>query len=122
MKVENYLDVTFNLNDGSYRSYRKPNDKTHYIHIQSDHSPSITKELPRSIGKRLSQLSSKDIFYESTPYYEQRLASCGYNKKLTYQQQGENIENNKNIGKNRKRNIIWFNPPYSKSLKTNILF
>ena len=80
-----------------------------------------SKQLPRSIEKRLSQLSSfKDIFYETTPYYGQRLASCGYNEKLTYQQKGENNENNKNIGKNRKRNIIWFNPPYSKSLKTNI--
>ena len=42
LKVVNYLDVTFNLNDGSYRPYRKPNDETHYIHIQSDHPPSIT--------------------------------------------------------------------------------
>ena len=51
-KVVNYLDVTFNLIDGSYRPYRKPNDETHYIHIQSDHPPSITKQLPRSIEKR----------------------------------------------------------------------
>ena len=120
MKTVNYLHVTFNLNDGSYRPYRKPNDERHYIHIQSDHPSSITKQLPPSIKKRLPQLlSSKDIFYETAPYYEQRLASCGYNEKLTYQQQGENIENIKNR-KNRKRNIIWFNPPYSKSLKTNI--
>ena len=77
LKVVNYLDVTFNLNDGSYRPYRKPNDETHYIHIQSDHPPSITKQLPRSIEKRLSQLSSsKDIFYKTAPYYEQRLVSC----------------------------------------------
>ena len=121
LKVVNYLDVTFNLTDGSYRPYRKPNDETYYMHIQSDYPPSITKQLPRSIEKCLSQLSSsKDIFYETTPYYEQRLASCGYNEKLTYQKKGENNENNKNIEKNRKRNIIWFNPPYSKSLKTNI--
>ena len=112
LKVVNYLDVTFNLNDSSYRPYRKRNDETHYIHIQSDHPPSITKQLSRSIEKHLSQLSSsKDVFYETTPYYEQRLASCGYNEKLTYQQKGENNENNKNIGKNRKRNIMWFNPP-----------
>ena len=87
LKVVNYLDVTFNLNDGSYQPYRKPNDETHYIHIQSAHPPSITKQLPRSIEKRLSS---------------------------------SNIENIKNIRKNRKRNIVWFNPPYSKSLKTNI--
>ena len=57
LKVVNYLDVTFNLNDGSYRPYRKPNDKTHYIHIQLDYPPSITKQLPRPIEKRISQLS-----------------------------------------------------------------
>ena len=43
LKVVNYLDVTFNLNDASYRPYRKPNDEKHYIHIQSDHPPSIIK-------------------------------------------------------------------------------
>ena len=57
LKVVNYLDVTFNLNDGSYRPYRKPNDKTNYIHIQLDYPPSITKQLPRPIEKRISQLS-----------------------------------------------------------------
>ena len=88
LKVVNYLDATFNLSDGSYRPYRKPNDETHCIHIPSNHPSSITKQLPRSIEKRLSQLSSsKNIFYETTPYYEQRLASRGYNKKLAYQQQ-----------------------------------
>ena len=94
---------------------------TKHIHIESDHPPSITRELPRSIEKHLSQLSSsKDIFYETAPYYEQRLVNCGYNEKLTCQQQGQKIENIKHITKNRKRNIFWFKPPYSKSLKTNI--
>ena len=71
LKVVNYLDVTFNIKDGFYRPYRKPNDETHYIHIQSDHPPSITKQLPRSIAnlsKSLSKLSlSKELFYETTP-------------------------------------------------------
>ena len=41
----------------------------------------------------------------------------GYNEKLTYQQQGQN---NEKTGKNQKKNniILWFNPPYSKLLKT----
>ena len=109
LKVINYLDVTFNLNDGSYRPYENPNGETHYIDIQSDQPPSITKQLSRSIEKHLSQLSSSNnIFYKTAPYYEQRLTSCGYNEKLTYQQQGEK---NKNIRKNQKCNIIWFNSP-----------
>ena len=100
LNVINYLDVTFNLNDDSYRPYPKPNDNTWRIHVQSYHPPCITKQLPWSIEKCLSQSSSsKDIFDKTTPYYEQRLASFGYNEKLTYQQQVENIENNKTIGK-----------------------
>ena len=39
MKIVNYLDVTLNLNDGSYSPYKKPNDETKYVHINSDHPP-----------------------------------------------------------------------------------
>ena len=31
-KIVNYLDVTLNLNDGTFRPYHKPNDQTQYIH------------------------------------------------------------------------------------------
>ena len=66
LKITNYLDITLNLNDGSYRPYRKPNEETNYIHINSDPPPSIIKEIPRSMEKKLSILSSsKDIFQES---------------------------------------------------------
>ena len=41
MKIVNYLDVTLNLNDGSYRPHKKPNEETNYIHVNSDHPPSI---------------------------------------------------------------------------------
>ena len=43
LKVVNYLDVTFNLND---RPYRKPNDGKNYIQMQSDQPPSIIKGFP----------------------------------------------------------------------------
>ena len=76
MKIVNYLDVT--LNDGSYRPYKKSNDETNYMHVNSDHLPSVLKQLPMSIGKRLSSLSSsKEIFEETAPYYEQYLSNCG---------------------------------------------
>ena len=45
------------------------------------------------------------------PYYEQCLASCGYNEKLPYQQQGENIENIKNIRKNQKPKLYGLTHP-----------
>ena len=63
--------------------------------------------------KKDSKFSSKDIFQESAIYYEKCLKS---RTKLQYQQLKENNQSKKK----RKRNIIWFNPPYSKSVKTNI--
>ena len=74
LKITNYLDVTLNLSDGSYCSYKKPNEEANYIHVNSDHPPSIIKEIPWSIEKRLSVLSSlKYIFQDSAIYYEKWL-------------------------------------------------
>ena len=62
MKTVNYLDVTLNLKDGSYRPNKKPNDETNYIHVNSDYPTSILKQLSMSIEKRLSYLSSSKEF------------------------------------------------------------
>ena len=43
MKIVNYLDVTFNLNDGTCKLYKNPDKETKYIHVCSDHHPSIKK-------------------------------------------------------------------------------
>ena len=91
LKITNYLNITLNLNNGSCHPYRKPNEETNYIHINSDHPPSIIKEIPWPVEKRLSILSSsKDIFQESAIYYEKYLKNSGYKTKLQYQQPKEN--------------------------------
>ena len=116
LKIVDYLDVTLNLNDGKYRPFHKTNEKTTYIHVESDRPPQIVKKIPRSIEARLSRLSSrKEIFENLKDYYEQRLRQCGYNEKLNYIEQNNEINQ-----KSRKRNVLWFNPPYSKSVKTKI--
>ena len=72
--------------------------------------------IPKTIEKRFSKLSSnEEIFNQSAQYYEEKLASSGYKTKLKYQP--PNVNKNK---RNRKRNIIWFNPPYSKNVSTKI--
>ena len=43
MKIVNSVDVTLNLNDGSYRPYKKPDLETNYVHVNSDHHPSVLK-------------------------------------------------------------------------------
>ena len=103
LKITNYLDITLNLNDGSYRPYRKLKEETNYIHINSDHPPSIIEEIPRSIEKRLSILSSsKDIFQESAIYYEKCLKTVDI--KPSY-----NINNQKKtIKTKRKENVTLF--------------
>ena len=53
MKVVNYLDVTFNLNDGTYRPYQKTDNIIQYIHVESNHPPNIIKQIPKTIEKRL---------------------------------------------------------------------
>ena len=45
-KVVNFLDVTFNLTNGCHKPFMKPNNKLSYVHQQSNHPPSTTKEYP----------------------------------------------------------------------------
>ena len=117
MKTVNYLDVTLNLENSTYRPYQKENNQIKYINTESNHPPSIIKQLPLSIESRLSLLSSsEEIFNDSVTPYQDALDKSGYKHKLKYQA-NINTANNK---KQRKRNIIWFNPPYSKNVKTNI--
>ena len=49
LKITNHLDITLNLNDGLYHPYRKPNEETNYIHLNSDDPPLIIKEIVWSI-------------------------------------------------------------------------
>ena len=59
LKIVNYLDVTFNLTDGSYYPYRKPNNLPQYINIKSNHPPNIIKQL---ISSSSFQHLSTDVF------------------------------------------------------------
>ena len=70
LKTVDYLDVTFNLADSSYCSFNKTNHEINYIHKQSNHPPSIIKQLPSPVERRLSKLSSNEkIFNNSVPIY-----------------------------------------------------
>ena len=53
LKEVNFLDVTFNLNSGLYKPYKKPNDQLLYVMTLSDHPPQVIKQLPNSINPKL---------------------------------------------------------------------
>ena len=38
-----FLDVTFNLENNTYRPYTNPNDKLIYVDVSSNHPPQIKK-------------------------------------------------------------------------------
>ena len=114
-KVVDFLEVTFNLKDGTYKPYQKPDSKISYINVQSNHLPNIIKHLPKTIEQRLPNNSSNEtIFNEAASLYKKGLSEAGYHVKLKYNPN----KKTKQKKKNRERNIIWFNPRYSKNVVT----
>ena len=68
-KVVNFLDMALDLRTAIYKPYKKPNSNLTYIHKQSNHPPSIIKNLPKSINKRLSTNSrNAQIFNKACPH------------------------------------------------------
>ena len=116
MKRVNCLNVTLKLDDNSFQPYSKPEDVLSYVDAKSNHPPNILKQIPNSIELRLSATSiSQSIFRNSTHMCEEALKKSGYSQNLTYISYLHPV-----INKNHKRNIIWFNPPFSKNVCTNI--
>ena len=46
LKIVDFSDITFNLSNGTYRSYQKPNDLL-YINKSSNHPPQIINQLSK---------------------------------------------------------------------------
>ena len=121
-KITDFLDVTLDLNDGTYKPYRKPEDETNYVHAESDHPPTILKQLPIAIEKRISDLSANEqIFNDAKGHYQEALKKSGYKHQLKYNPTttppGTTPPANR---RNRGRKIIWFNPPYSRTVATDV--
>ena len=111
----NFLDVTLDLKSRKYWPYRKPNDQPLYIHHHSNQPPAIKKQLPSMLSNRLSQLScNQEEFEKAAPDYQEVMLKSGFAGELEY------VKTNGSAKRSRKRNIVWFNPPYSDHLKTNI--
>ena len=60
LKIVDFIDVTLKFTDSTYKPYRKPDAEISYIHKESNHPLSITKQLSISIEARLP--SNKNIF------------------------------------------------------------
>ena len=118
IKVVIFLDLTLNLSTGKYEPY-KPDNKPLYINVKSNHPPNIIKKLPESISRRINKLpSDKTIFNNSEELFNNFLFNSGFDHKIKFQSLTENKDRSRN--KNRGRKIVWFNPPHSCNVATNI--
>jgi hypothetical protein len=116
-KCVDFLDITMDLRDGIYRPYMKPNDVPVYVNKMSNHPPAVTKNLPAGVNKRLSLISAnEEVFNQAAKPYQEALSKSGYQHQLRF----EPIPPEPSKKRHRRRNITWFNPPFSKDVKTNI--
>ena len=91
----------------------------------------MIQQLPKSVESRLNGIScNKAKFDAAKPTYEKALKDSGYgNIKLEFKESSEGEESSestqnrqaeKETRKRRKRKIIWYNPPFNKSLKGDL--
>ena len=112
----NFLDVTLNLEKGTYAPFRKPNDTPMYVHKQSNHPPNVIKEIPKSINKRLSTVSSsKEEFDLAKADYQRALDDSGYTHELVFEEPATRKKKRR-----RTRDVLWFNPPWNMAVTTNV--
>ena len=104
LKEIDFLDVTLNLQNRTYRSYKKPNDKLLYVNLSSNHPPQIIKQLSNSISESLSKIfSNQEIFNTIKVEYKDALKKLGYNIDLKH------INNKSETNKNgkAKHNMVY---------------
>ena len=98
LKVADFLDLSLNLSTESFYPFRKPNDQPLYIHHQSNHPPNIIRNLPASISRRLTDISSnKDVFADAKPLYDKALRESGFSAEMEY------LERRKEQGRANRR-------------------
>jgi len=116
MKLVDFLDVNLNFDSETFRPYMKPNGSPVYVHRDSNHPRSILENIPNSINRRLSSISSnQEVFQAACKPYQEALKKSGYDFELFFDPPKPGSSK-----KNRKRKILYFNPPFSKNVQTNI--
>ena len=117
----NFLDVTLDLTNESHKPYRKPNDRPLYVHVESNHPQSVIKQIPKGINKRLLNISSsKEHFDRAAPAYQKALDESGHKYTLKKEDIQQTTRGKPRNSARKKRNIIFFTPPFNKALKTKV--
>ena len=126
------MDVILNLCTGLYQPYQKPNSKMNYIHRDSNHPLPIIKNnsanvnifnkaaKPYNAALRTNE-HKQQIQHTKNEKPQEKAAKANHNHttaEINTPLNENRDENNKK--RTRKTNIIWFNPPFSVNVATNI--
>ena len=114
-KVVDYLDIVLDLSEGSYCPYVKPNASTVYVSTLSNHPKAVLSTISKGVAKRLSNNSSSaEKFKNNIDHFKEALRSAGHDPEITYEEETQKKK------RSRKKNIIYFNPPWSMNVRTNV--
>ena len=110
------MDVTFDLGNNRYKPYRKPGSESVYLSNDSNHPGYIRHQIPKMVNKRLQALSSNSTAFNSEKdLYQEALTKSKYEHKLNYEDESKQTKK-----RNRKRNVIYYQPPFCNSVKTKL--
>ena len=110
LKIVNYLDVTLDLKTEKFSPYRKPDNTQSFIHARSNHPLAILKQISRSVGHRISSLSSnEEEFQKAVPLYNEAWKASSFKETVLFTEE-ENQPQKRNSRRSRHRNVLWFNP------------
>ena len=99
--------------------FTKEGDLPTYVHHQSNHPPNVLKNIGPAVNKRLASLSANgDLFNQAKPLYQDALKRSKHNHDLKFEE--EVADQGQRKKRRRNRQIIWWNPPFSMNVKTNI--
>ena len=85
LKIVDFLDVTLNLNNGTFKLFSKNDSAPRYINISSNHPRSVLRQIPNAVNQRINRLSSsKKIFEENKGRYDDALKDSGFQGTLEY--------------------------------------
>ena len=100
-----------------YFPFWKANNAPLHINGFSNHPPTIIKQLPKMINKRISDLSyNKEEFDKVRSVYESTIKDSRHFPSMSCDNR-----NTQNARGNRNRKVMWFNLSYSQNVKTNIV-
>ena len=122
-KIVNFLDVPLNLSNNTYKLFLKIDQYPSYSNLNSNHPKTIIKQVPKTVKLRIRNLSPTRKYSKRVVRYiwmPLKIAAIGRVYLSKNVPNDINKENKKYSKKNRKRKIIWFNPPFCRIASINV--